>query len=116
MSKITEAQIAEWKAKYGEVYIIEVSEEPEKYEAGVPTPELDDLPTVKGYLKKPSRTTMNFALATLPRDIIKAGKAVLRDCWLGGDERLRNDENYAATAALQVIELIEIYQARLKKL
>jgi hypothetical protein len=109
-------QIEAWKKQYGEVYLIEVAEEADKFEANTMAPDLDQLPRITGYLKKPDRKIMNFALVTMPRNIIAAGKAVLKDCWLGGDERLLTDEAYSATAGMQAIEIVEIYQSRLKKL
>lgn len=112
----TDEQIAAWKAQYGEVYAIEVAEEPDKFEALTLAPEMDDVPRLIGYLKKPDRKIMNFAVATMPKNIINAGKAVVKDCWLGGDERLKNHEAYSSSAGLQAIELVEIYNTRLKKL
>jgi hypothetical protein len=115
IAKPTKEQIEEWKKQYGTVYTIEVAEEPDRFEANTIAPDLDDLPKLTGYLKKPDRKIMNFALVTLPKNIIAAGKAVVKDCWLGGDARLLTDEGYSETAGLQAIELVEIYQSRLKK-
>lgn len=116
ISNPTPEQIAEWKVKHGAVYTIEVAIEPENYEPNTIAADLDELPRLTGYLKKPDRKCMNFAMVTLPKNMIAAGKAVIKDCWLGGDEKLLTDDAYFSAAAFQAIELIEIYQARLKKL
>lgn len=110
------AQIEAWKKQHGDVYSIEVAVDADKFEANTIQPDLDDLPKLVGYMKKPDRKTMNFALVTMPKNLIAAGKAVLKDCWLGGDARLLTDEGYSATAGMQAIELVEIYQSRIKKL
>lgn len=115
ISDVTPQLIEEWKAKYGVVYTIEVALEPERFEANTIAADLDDLPKLVGYLKKPDRKCMNFAMVTMPKNIISAGKAVIKDCWLGGDEQLLTDDTYFSTAAFQAIELVEIYQSRLKK-
>lgn len=116
IANVTPEIIAEWKAKYGTVYCLEVAEEPERYdEPDSISKDLDEIPKIVGYLRKPDRKVMNFAMVAIAKNAISAGKAVVKDCWLGGDERLLSDENYSATAAFQAVELIEIYQSRLKK-
>lgn len=115
IDKPTKEQIDAWKKEHGEVNIIEVAEEADKFEANTISPDLDDLPRLTGYLKKPDRKIQNFALTVLPKNMIAAGKAIVKDCWLGGDRRLLTDDAYATAAAMQAIELIEIHQARLKK-
>lgn len=115
-AEVTPEQIAEWKKKYGEVHLIEVAIDPEVNNAGVLPTELDDLPTYKAYLKKPERKVMNLALVTMPRNMIQAGKIIVQNCWLGGDIQIKETEGYADQCALQAIELVEIYQTRIKKL
>lgn len=115
ISDVTPEIIAQWKAQYGEVYMIEVAVDPELFEANTIAPDLDNLPRLTGYLKKPDRKCMNFAMVTMPKNIITAGKAVIKDCWLGGDEKLITEDAYFSSAAFQAIELVEIYQSRLKK-
>jgi hypothetical protein len=115
LSEITPETIAGWKAQFVDVYTIEVAIDPEQFEANTITPDLDDMPKLVGYLRKPDRKCMNFALVTMPKNLISAGKAVVKECWLGGDERILTEDAYFSAAAFQAIELVEIYQARLKK-
>lgn len=112
----TKEQIDAWKLQYGGVTVIEVAEAPDVFDPTTMSKDLDELPKMKGYLKKPDRKINNFALAMLGRNMIGAGKAILKDCWLGGDERILNDETYSTAAAIQAIELVEVFQTRLKKL
>jgi len=115
ISEVTEEQVEAWKKLHGTVFKIEVATEPEKFEALTVSTDLDDLPKLTAYLKKPDRKIMNFALVTMPKNIISAGLAVLKDCWLGGDDLIISNEDYAASASMQAIELVDIYQSRLKK-
>ncbi|TKT89473.1 hypothetical protein [Dyadobacter frigoris] len=116
ITDVTPEIIEGWKKQYGEVFALEVAVDPEKYEPGTVTKDLDDdIPKITGYLRKPDRKVMNYAVVTLPKSISGAGKAVVKDCWLGGDERLLTDEAYNLAAALQAIELVDFYQSRLKK-
>jgi hypothetical protein len=112
----TDEQIEQWKKEYGEVYTIEVAEEAEKYDEGRIRLEFDEMPKIIGYLKKPDRMVMNYALTSMSRNVIDAGKSVLKNCWLGGDMRILDNPNYLSTAALQAIDLVDVYQSRLKKL
>ncbi len=106
-------QIDEWKQQYGEVHLLSVSKKPS---TGEMVGEMDDEDTFKAYLKKPDRSTRNYAISTMPRSIIQAGEAVVKNSWLGGDPELKDDPEYSASAALQAIELIDTYETSLKKL
>lgn len=116
ITNVTPEIIEGWKKQYGEVYSLEVSVDPEKYEAGTISKDLDEIPKIVGYLRKPDRKVMNYAMVTMAKNIITAGKAVVKDCWLGGDEMLITNEEYSTAAAFQAIELVDVYQSRLKKI
>lgn len=115
IDKPTKEQIDAWKKEYGEVNIIQVAEEADKFEANTISPDLDEVVHLTGYLKKPDRKIQNFALTVLPKNMIAAGRAIVKDCWLGGDRRMLDEDAYATAAAMEAIQLIEIHQARLKK-
>jgi hypothetical protein len=112
----SEEQIQKWKDQYGQVYLIEVAEDPESFEANTIPMELDELPKLQGWLKKPDRVILNYALVNMSKNMINAGKSIMNGCWLGGDERLLNGDGHSTAAALQAVDLIEIYQSKLKKL
>jgi hypothetical protein len=114
IDKPTKEQIAAWKAQYGEVYEIEVAEEAHSFlDPGEDS--LDEMPKLIGYLKKPDRVMMNFAVSRLVAGDATVGKSILKDCWLGGDARLLTDSGYSFHAGLEVLPLIETYKSRLKK-
>ena len=115
-AQITLEQIADWKAKYGAVHIIEVAPAAKKYDKYLLPEEADEaIPdAVVGYLKHPDNRILSFALGKLP-NFIDAGIAIVRNCWLGGDRRILDDPALLNSAGLQASELIETHQARLKK-
>lgn len=113
-TEVTESQLAEWKEKYGEIYAVEVSEEIISLDPHVMVADLEDQPKAVAYIKKPDNKVINFAMQKLPQ-MLEAGKVIIKSCWLGGDERLRKDDSFLNAAALQVIELLETRQGRLKK-
>jgi len=87
-------------------------------------PEIEHLVEVEGkfgYLKKIDRATMEIALGKLQKigqdaEYIYAGELILLNCWVTGDECIRNDEDYLMAASLQCNALIELKQASLKKI
>lgn len=68
-----------------------------------------------GYLATPSPRVRSLALMHIG-DPFKAGGIVVRNCWLGGDEELRTDEEISLFANLQAGELIEVHRGNLKRL
>ena len=115
--EVTQEQIAQWKEKYGEIYLIEVAEEPLDFEAEIISIKIEDeQPTVKGYLRKPNTKEQSFAYAKMQDSPVAGGEVLLRQCWLGGDERLKEHPSFRTAAALKVMSLAEIRVGRLKKL
>jgi hypothetical protein len=111
----TLAQIDAWKKEYKEVHLIEVEEletELDPYRLG---DEVNSETSVKGYLKAPDDKVMNAALTKLPM-FLEAGKVILINCWLGGDERLLKDNGFMNAAAMQAAQLVKIRAGRLKKI
>ncbi len=113
-TQVTPEQIAEWKEKHGVIHMIEVAEEFVSLDPHIMVAELDDLPTAVGYIRQPDNKVINFAMQKLPM-MLEAGKVIIKNCWLGGDDRLRKEDSFLNAAALQVIELIQTRQGRLKK-
>lgn len=117
MSEITQEKIAEWQKQYGEVYLIEVAEESVDFESEMISTKIeDDQATVKGYLKKPDTKIQSFAYAKMQDSPVSGGEAILKQCWLGGDDRLLNNPSFRTAAALKAMSLAEIRIARIKKL
>lgn len=95
--KEIELQIEEWKKKYGSVYQIEC-------EGKV------------GYVRKPDRKVLGAAAVVGSKDPIKYNEVLLNNIWLGGDEELKNNDDYFLGVSAQLADLIEIKEVSLKKL
>lgn len=117
-STVTEQQIAEWKEKYGDgnVMKLEVAESFVKFDPHMMPDEDDEMsgPVAVAYIYKPTDKQLSFAMSKMPA-FLEAGKTIVKNCFLGGDERIKTDTSMLNAAALQCVELIEIRQAKLKK-
>ena len=92
----TPEQVAEWKKKHGDVFQVIA----------------DDSIC---YLRKPDRKTMTY-VATLGNSPIRANEALLDNCWLGGDESIKtNDEKFFGVSS-KLSDLIQIKEAEITKL
>jgi len=92
----TAEQIADWKKKHGDVFQVVV----------------DDSIC---YLKKPDRKTMSYA-ATLGSNPVRANEALLQNCWLGGDENIKTDDEKFFSVSAKMGEIIKIKDAEITKL
>lgn len=98
---ITTTQLQAWKAKHGKVLAIEVDVDDEGKDVAV------------GYFKRPDLPII--ALATREQsDTIKSNKILYTNCWLGGDERLLNDDILMLSAMNLMKKLVDIRVARIK--
>ena len=93
----TAEQIAHWKALHKEIYQINVGDS-------------------TCYLKKPDRTTMKAVASVGTADPIRANEILLENCWLGGDETIKTEDEKFFGVSSQLAQLIEIKEAELKKL
>ena len=104
------------KAEHGDLFTVTVAESSVKYDPFmVPKDEDEPLDGLVGYLRKPTDKELGFAMSKLP-SILDAGKVIVKNCWVGGDERIKTETALLGAAAMQVIELLEVRQAQLKKL
>lgn len=114
-AEITPGIIDEWKAEFGDVYTITVSDATDKFDPlMVPKDDDETIDGVTAYIRKPSDKELSFAMSKLPA-VLEAGKVIVKNCFIGGDERVRTEPALLNAAALQCVELIEIRRARLKK-
>jgi hypothetical protein len=95
--KVTKEQIGEWKAKYGDVYRIKIDNK-------------------ECYLKKPSRKALGYASMAGKDNPLKFNEVLLNDCWLGGDEEIKTNDDLFLSASAKISELIEVKEAELEKL
>ena len=92
-----EEQIAIWKEEYGDVYVY----------------------TAEGktcYLKKPDRNILSAAAVIGRNDPLKYNEIILKNCWLGGDEQIKDDDSFFLGISQKIGELIEVKEGELKKL
>lgn len=106
-TKATAAQIKEWETKYGTLRKIQLDQQVEvikNEKTGKETETVIDEGKV-GYLRKPDRATIKYAMAKTIRssgevDTISAGEVVLKKCWLGGDDAIMSDDLYYFRACI----------------
>jgi acyl-coenzyme A synthetase/AMP-(fatty) acid ligase len=95
--KVTKQQIEQWKKQYGDVFRIRVEDK-------------------EGYLRKPDRKTLSYASSVAANDPLKFNEIILKNCWLGGDKALIDDDAYFLAVSAKMDELIQIKEATLEKL
>ncbi|MCM1035538.1 MAG: hypothetical protein NC038_05520 [Paludibacter sp.] len=100
--EVTKEQIAEWKAKYGQVSRITVKD-----------PENGDKVC---YLKLPSRKALGYATQAAKDNPMKFNEVILQDCWLGGDDEIKTNDTLFLSVSSKIAELIEVKEAELEKL
>ena len=93
----TKEQIQEWKNQYKDIFVISVEDK-------------------KVYLRTPDRKTLSYASTLATKDPLKFNEVILDNCWLGGDEEIKtNDELFLAVSS-KLPDLIQIKEATLEKL
>ena len=119
---VTQAHIDAWKAKYGEVFTVEVSADPIDPENLFDSIDFDDDTEITGakligYLRKPNKQISAMAYSFLGSEgFMAASKAMLKACWLGGDNQILMNDAKLHFAATQISSWIQVYQAKVKKL
>lgn len=97
VQEITPDQVGAWKKKHGKVF---------RYEA------------VDGkacYLRRPTRMEFSAANVIGGADAIKAKEILLRNCWLGGDMEIQNDDQYFYGVGAWMDDLIGMVVGELKE-
>lgn len=92
----TPEQIAAWKKEHGDVFVFKTDES-------------------VCYLKKPDRKIIG-AYSALQNTPIRANEYLLANCWLGGDETFKtNDEMFLGVAG-KLTELVIVKDVEVEKL
>lgn len=95
--KIDKEQIQQWKSKHGEIFRLKVEDK-------------------ECYLKKPSRKALGYATVASKDNPLKFNEVILNECWLGGDEEIRTNDDLFLSVSGKLSEIIEIKEAELEKL
>lgn len=96
-NEITPEQIAEWKAKYGDVWKITVEDK-------------------VAYLRSPDRKTLGYASGVGANDPMKFNEILLKNCWLDGDIEIQINDSLFLSASSKLALLIEIKETEMVKL
>lgn len=93
----TAKDIADWKKKYGDIFEIGTAEK-------------------VCYLKKPGRNELSMASVVAGEDPYKWNEVILENCWLGGDEEIKSNDDLFLAVSRQLQELVKVQQSYIKKL
>ena len=97
VGQATVAEIDEWKKRHGDIYAIKVDGH-------------------VCYPRKPTRRDLSFASSAGKKDPLKFNETLLRDCWLGGSEAIRRDDDKFMGASGVLDKIIPDAEAELEKL
>ena len=97
IGQVSPEQVQEWKKKHGKVYGIIVDGH-------------------IAYLKKPDRKTLGYASTVGAKDPIKFNEVVLSNCFIGGSEAVKTDDELFFGASGKLSEIIEVKEAELVNL
>jgi hypothetical protein len=103
IGQATPEQIKEWKEKHGEVYSLktEADDNGERHVC---------------YVKVPNRKVLGAAGETSRNNPIKYSEIVLRQCWLGGSEAIKERDELFLSVSNKMADLIQVGEAELEKL
>lgn len=91
----TDKQIAEMKAKHGELFLVEVDGK-------------------SCILHKPTRKDLSYASTV--KDPIKMQEVLLKQLWVNGDKEILEQDDLFLAVANQMDEIIKVKEATVKKL
>jgi hypothetical protein len=97
IGQATPEQIEAWKKKYGKLYGIKVDGH-------------------ICYLKKPDRKTLSYASVAGAKDPLKFNEVMLNNCWVGGSDEIKTDDEMFLGVSGKISELINVKEAELVNL
>jgi hypothetical protein len=101
--KLAEQAIESLKNAHGRVYevIIPIDDEGAEH--------------VAAYLKKPSRQALGKVMGIMNSNPVKANEILLADCWVGGDDRAKTDDEAFLSLCEAMGDLITVRKAEIEK-
>lgn len=97
---VSQEQIKTWKKEHKTVHVLKIN--------------VSDKDVAVGYLKKPSRNHKATALSMYSQNkVLEAGEFLKTNCWLGGDDRLLNNEDIADSASVQAAGIVKFHDGEL---
>jgi hypothetical protein len=77
--------------------------------------ESGNIDEITAVFRKPSRSVISASMSQQNRNPLGAKETILRSCFLEGDKRILDDDDFFLSACTVVDEMIEIRMADLKK-
>ena len=102
---VTQKQINHWKAQY-----------PAVFEIIVKTDDEDPTKQVHGYFRKPDLKVLQASSAFIDSDPLKSGLIQLENCFLGGDDAFKTNDEVRVSAIQALNRLFRIRLAEIKNL
>lgn len=97
IGQVSQEQIDAWKAEYKTVWALKVDGR-------------------VAYIKKPDRKTLGYASTAGAKDPMKFNEILMKECFIGGDEEIKTDDDLFLAASSQLAQIIEVKEAELEKL
>lgn len=69
-------------------------------------------------IRKPTIKTSSKILPIMMAenaDLLKAGKIIIDECWIAGDDEIRKDEDLNAEVSLAALQVVQLKVAEIKK-
>lgn len=101
--QLGEAEIKALKEVHGTVYEIKVAANDEMTEFGV------------CYLKKPKRDVLEAVFGLITTNPLRAADVCMKSCWLAGDNRIKEDDEMFVSSVSQILSIIKVRYAEIKK-
>jgi hypothetical protein len=96
MYKPTPEQIADLKAKHGDLFLITVEDK-------------------AAIFKRPTRKALSYAAKAGEKDPLAFNEVIMRDTFIEGDKELMEDDGYFLGAANQIAEIVSVKTSSLEK-
>lgn len=93
----SEKEIAELKAKHGDIFKLTVGDK-------------------CAIMKTPDRKILSFATKSAEKDPLAFNEALLKNCFVAGDTEIRDDDAYFLGASQKLSDLVQIKESSLVKL
>jgi hypothetical protein len=98
-------QIAAYKKKHGEIHMITVVDD-----------RTDEKKEYKCIVKRPDRKTLSVAMQFGSNNIMKFNETIFVNCWVDGDQEIRNDEYLQLSAESQCGTTVKVAESAIVKL
>ena len=101
---ITKEMVAAWKEKFGANKIALISVQK------------DENTTLHAFVRHPDIKILSAAGSVVDKDPIKSGIILFENCWLAGDDEIRNDDELKMGVITEINALFKIRKATTENL